>query len=481
MRKAQKIVLGALLGVALFLLCGFTVNAEVLPDEGIGDAAQAVVLQPAPPPEQPAPPPEQLAPPPEQPAPPPEQPAPPPEQPAPPVEEQPAPPVEEQPAPPVEEQPAPPAEEEPAPEQPAVPIAEEPAATPEDEEAEAVALALDGAGAPQEAEAPAPELPQVPQPNELDAPDAEPSLDPAVAAVQVITGQERFVPNLGWVFVRQADGSYVKGFVKLPDGRTVYYGDDYAMRFGAQGIGGMPYIFGGDGNLQNAGENRLPGGGWGYLSPDNAEYVTGLFKLPDGRIVYYGSDHLMHFGPMTLNGLPYNFSTGDGRLQNTGENRLPGGGWGYLSPDNAEYAKGFVKLPDGRTVYYGDDCAMRFGTQDIAGLPYIFNTVNGALQNYGENRLQNNGWGYLNPADNQYVRGFFKLPDNRTVYYDSNYRMLFGAQDFGGLPYIFSTVNGALQNYGENRLQNNGWGYLNPADNQYVKGFFTLPEPLVLL
>ncbi len=292
---------------------------------------------------------------------------------------------------------------------------------------------------------------------------------------------EVFLPGRGWAFLNPENAEYLTGFHTLPDGRTVYYGSDYAMQFGSQSINGMPYHFDqSNGNLTNqSGESYVPGLGWVYFNRDTRQFAKGLTKLPDGRTVFYGDDGAMLFGQQLVNGTLLEFSHANGQLNTAiGESYVPGKGWTFLDPATLTYAKGLTKLPDGRTVFYGDDGAMLFGQQLVNGTLLEFSNANGQLNStLGEVHLPGKGWAFLDPATLTYAKGFTKLPDGRTVYYGDDGIMRFGEHVLDGMSYYFSNTNGQLTNtLGESYIPGKGWTFLDPATFRYAKGFFTLPD-----
>ena len=102
----------------------------------------------------------------------------------------------------------------------------------------------------------------------------------------------------------------------------------------------------------------------------------GLQTLPDGRTVYV---------------LP------DGTYA-TGEVNVPGLGWAYFSPDSFSMVRNqFVRLQDGRLVYYSEQGTMLYGNQNLGEWPYKFNESDGNLVSLGEQYIPGKGWAYIEP------------------------------------------------------------------------------------
>ena len=84
------------------------------------------------------------------------------------------------------------------------------------------------------------------------------------------------------------------GFTTLPYGKTVYYGDDGAMRYGEQRIEGR----------------------WHFFDPETGQMATGFTTLPYGKTVYYGDDGAMRYGEQRIEGRWYFFDPETGQMLN---------------------------------------------------------------------------------------------------------------------------------------------------------------------
>lgn len=259
----------------------------------------------------------------------------------------------------------------------------------------------------------------------------------------IYTG-ELYFEGLGWTYLASANSDYcVANFNNLPDGRRVYYGSNGAMVFGQTTLYNMPYYFdAADGRLKT-GEIYLDNKGWAYLSPDSVHYSTGITRLPDGRVVYYGNDRIMATGQIIVENMPYIFDNLDGRLTNYGENYVAGKGWAYLSGQTNRYVSGILQLSDGRFVLYGNDCIMMFGDAMMNGEPYRLDPVDGRIHT-GEVYFADLGWTYRSPETKRAITGFFSLPDGRYVYYGNDYAMKMGAFDYTDGVYYGDASNGNI-------------------------------------
>ncbi len=308
----------------------------------------------------------------------------------------------------------------------------------------------------------------------------------------LLGGGEHRTPD-GWVYVNPETGALAKGFTALPDGRTVYYGDDNTLQFGAKTIGGFNYQFSPQtGALLNAGEQRTADG-WVYVNPTTGALAQGFFTLPDGRLVYYGENKTMQLGGKNISGFDYQFSALDGALLNTGEQRA-NGGWVYVSPTTGALAQGLTTLPDGRTVLYGSNNIMQFGDVMWNSQPFRLNTQNGNMLT-GEQFFENVGWTYRNPASFNLARGFTTLPDGRTVFYGDNYAMRFGSFSYEGGVYYANNTGDLLRGWyefgdgfsryfdastgkmalGWQQLSDGLWYYFDLADGAYLNSTTAAP------
>lgn len=139
----------------------------------------------------------------------------------------------------------------------------------------------------------------------------------------------------GWGFaVTNVCAVNPDGWVVI-DGITYYYVD------------GVPY----------KGEILLSDG-WHYFNPNTGAMITGLVRLPDGRVVYYDARGVML----------------------TGNVLLPDG-WHYFDPNTGNMVTGLFRRPDNTVVYYNPNGAMRVGDIYIDGILYQFDVNTGVLVN----------------------------------------------------------------------------------------------------
>ena len=97
-----------------------------------------------------------------------------------------------------------------------------------------------------------------------------------------------------WYFFDPETGQMATGFTTLPYGKTVYYGDDGAMRYGEQRIEGR----------------------WHFFDPETGQMATGFTTLPYGKTVYYGDDGAMRYGEQRIEGRWHFFDPETGQMLN---------------------------------------------------------------------------------------------------------------------------------------------------------------------
>ena len=298
-----------------------------------------------------------------------------------------------------------------------------------------------------------------------------------------INGQKYyFAPAMVHGMEKQIDGHWYcfddtgkirTGFVRLNDGREVYYNADGQMQYGEQKINGK----------------------WYHFQTDNGNIARGWYTLEDGRRVYYdvdadGNGTGMLHGLNQINGQSYYFDVSDGDeksglqvvnnqtyyfnpiMVKNGEAKI-GNYWYYFDADG-QMQTGFVTLKDGRLVYYNADGQMQYGEQKINGKWYHFQTDNGNT-----------------------ARGWYTLEDGRRVYYDvdnlgAGQGMLHGIQKVGNDYYYFNpgygteetglkTVDGQQYYFAPTMVANqeehlaDHWYYFG-ANGQMQTGFVTLKD-----
>ena len=245
---------------------------------------------------------------------------------------------------------------------------------------------------------------------------------------KIIDGQKYyFAPAMVHGTEKQIDGHWycfddmgrmLTGFVRLNDGREVYYNADGQMQYGEQKINDK----------------------WYHFQTDNGDTARGWYTLEDGRLVYYNADGQMQYGEQKINGKWYHFQT-----------------------DNGDTARGWYTLEDGRRVYYDVDNSgagqgMLHGMQKVGNDYYYFNpgygteetglkTVNGQQYYFAPTMVVNqeehlaDHWYYFG-ANGQMQTGFVTLKDGRLVYYNVDGQMQYGEQKINGKWYHFQTDNG---------------------------------------
>lgn len=253
---------------------------------------------------------------------------------------------------------------------------------------------------------------------------------------KIIDGQKYyFAPAMVHGMEKQIDGHWycfddmgrmLTGFVRLNDGREVYYNADGQMQYGEQKINDK----------------------WYHFQTDNGNMARGWYTLEDGRRVYYdvdadGSGAGMLHGLNQINNQSYYFDASDGDekiglqvvdnqtyyfnpiMVKNGEAKI-GNHWYYFNAAG-QMQTGFVTLKDGRLVYYNADGQMQYGEQKINDKWYHFQIDNGDT-----------------------ARGWYTLEDGRRVYYDvddtgNGQGMLHGLGKVGDDYYYFNDATGAKE------------------------------------
>jgi glucan-binding YG repeat protein/pectin methylesterase-like acyl-CoA thioesterase len=300
---------------------------------------------------------------------------------------------------------------------------------------------------------------------------------------KIIDGQKYyFAPAMVHGMEKQIDGHWYcfddmgkmrTGFVRLNDGREVYYNADGQMQYGEQKINDK----------------------WYHFQTDNGNMARGWYTLEDGRRGYYdvdadGNGTGMLYGLNQINNQSYYFDASDGDekiglqvvdnqtyyfnpiMVKNGEAKI-GNHWYYFNAVG-QMQTGFVTLKDGRLVYYNADGQMQYGEQKINGKWYHFQTDNGNT-----------------------ARGWYTLEDGRRVYYDvdnsgAGQGMLHGLQKVGSDYYYFNpgygteetglkTVDGRQYYFAPTMVVNqeehlaDHWYYFG-ANGQMQTGFVTLKD-----
>lgn len=191
-----------------------------------------------------------------------------------------------------------------------------------------------------------------------------------------------------------------------------------------------------------------------YLDPASGKMMTGWLPLTDG-MYYLQPDGVMAVGFTTIGQGMYFFNT-DGKML-TGLQNL--NGLTYYFAENGVMYTGFLDLPDGKR-FFTTDGHMLTGLQIVANKYYYFDLVTGIMKTgwqvigdqtylFAADGQMAYGWFtdgvykyYLSTVDGHRVSGWNTI-DGNTYYFDEQGHMLTGAQNIGGLSFLF-TADGAM-------------------------------------
>ena len=268
--------------------------------------------------------------------------------------------------------------------------------------------------------------------------------------------------NDKWYHFQTDNGNMARGWYTLEDGRRVYYdvdadGNGTGMLHGLNQISNQSYYFDASDGDEKIGLQVVDNqtyyfnpimvkngeakiGNHWYYFNAAGQMQTGFVTLKDGREVYYNADGQMQYGEQKINDKWYHFQT-----------------------DNGNTARGWYTLEDGRRVYYdvdtaGDGQGMLHGMQKIGDNYYYFNPYYGAEETglktvddheyyfaptmvVNQEEYLNNHWYYFG-ANGQMQTGFVTLKDGRLVYYNADGQMQYGEQKINDKWYHFQTDNG---------------------------------------
>lgn len=230
----------------------------------------------------------------------------------------------------------------------------------------------------------------------------------------------------------------VSGLVRLPDGRVAYYDRNNGMMYGQQKIDTNWFYFNTVNGGREGGEKYLSKR-WYFFKLTTGIRAKGFAQLPDGRYCYY-TEGGMQYGHQKVGANWYYFNTVTGNRE--GGERYLNKRWYFYNLTTGVRAKGFAQLPDGRYCYY-TDTGMQYGQQKVGGNWYYFNTVTGNREG-GEKNIGGKWW-FFNLTTGVRATGITKLPDSRTVYYDANNGMIYGWHKLGAVVYQFNPVNGNVE------------------------------------
>lgn len=244
-----------------------------------------------------------------------------------------------------------------------------------------------------------------------------------------------------WYHFDEVYGEMSRGLTDLPAGKTVYYGDDGAMRYGAQDVPGLGLryfdrITGalltntwgdlGDGTLRffdgtgaATGYLLIADAQGSYLTDGSSERLTGMLSIGGTRFYADPETGMLASGWITVDGSTY-YADPSTHMLMTGE-AVVDGSW-HLFDDDGRMRTGFVTLGGGggaKTVYYGDDGAMRYGEQAIDGRWYYFDTITGKMR-VGWKYLENGDKWVWYGSDGAMLYGNQVVDDGRTIHFDMN-------------------------------------------------------------
>lgn len=244
-----------------------------------------------------------------------------------------------------------------------------------------------------------------------------------------------------WYYFDEVFGEMQRGICDLPAGKTVYYGDDGAMRCGAQEVPGLglrsfdpitgAMVKGGwgmaedgtrgyfDASGTDTGYRQVVGSGATYLENASGTRLSGMQQIGNARFYADPATGALASGWISIDGKTYYADPATFQLA-TGE-AVVDGAW-RLFADDGQMRTGFVELASGdahKTVYYGSDGAMCYGEQAVDGHWYYFDTTTGAMRT---------GWKYLESGekwvwygnDGQMRYGNQTVDDGRTIYFDEH-------------------------------------------------------------
>ncbi|NME34657.1 peptidoglycan DD-metalloendopeptidase family protein, partial [Lactobacillus sp. MRS-253-APC-2B] len=237
------------------------------------------------------------------------------------------------------------------------------------------------------------------------------------------------------------DGVMRTGFVTLTDTgktRVVYYNSKGQLQYGQQTINNKTYYF----NI------------W------TGEKETGVVYNANTKLLqYYGeSDGSLNKGTVSINGKSYTLDSNGNIPLTNGENQV-NGNW-YLYDSSAKKLKtGFQSVSGNRTVYYDPDTAiMVHGEKQINGNWYYFNQWTGAEAISTFIKLSD-GRNVYYDGQGHMLKGWQTINGN-TFYFDlANGNMYTGTHYIDGTKHAFASDG-----------VEDTWGWPFPADG---RGYFT--------
>ncbi len=187
-------------------------------------------------------------------------------------------------------------------------------------------------------------------------------------------------------------GAAVKGFLTLPDGIR-YFGDDYAMVAGLQIINKKLYDFNAAGIMQTGMQN-VDGKLYLFAGEGGSAY-QGLFTNTDGKTYYFGADYAAVTGPVTINNNQYLFNadftmytgwngTYPARQYYQADGTMAKGwtvvdGFSYYFDANGNMQVGLLTIPKDGTYYLDAEGHQVTGFVQIGAGFYYFDPATGKM------------------------------------------------------------------------------------------------------
>ncbi|MBR1392892.1 MAG: hypothetical protein IJ561_03545 [Ruminococcus sp.] len=215
----------------------------------------------------------------------------------------------------------------------------------------------------------------------------------------------------GMLYYFKENGDMAKGLFEI-DGATYYFSTDGHMLTGKQNVNGRDYDFGENGAVFKGW--REEDGKYLYADEVTGAFVTGL-KTIDGNTYYFGTDHYMVTGDVTIGDKKYRFE----------DNGVMTEGW-YLDDNGNKYY--FTK--DGAAVGLTliDDLYYYFNEDAVLLIEWYKDEATGKTYYFGKNGVVHEGFlqieddvFYLDPITHEAVSGWITLydvPEERRESYD---------------------------------------------------------------
>ena len=285
------------------------------------------------------------------------------------------------------------------------------------------------------------------------------------------------------------------GFMRLTDGRVVYYNGAGQMQYGAQTMNGVQYYFSTWNGAMQTGQVTINGATY-YYDQATGQRQTGLVYNAASKIFQYydlktgklltsasgttvGSLRVQANGTVDVKTLTsgLNIINGERYYYNATTKTLvsgfvtTGGKTYYFDPTTKKAVTGQMAL-GGHWYGFSSDGVMQTGFTKLSDGRIVYYAANGQMQ-YGEKAI-NGHWYYLDTWDGHLVKGFTTLKDGRTVYYAMNGQMQYGFQKIGGKTYYLDTWDGHQIKNGEKAIDGH-WYYFD-ANGVMATGFTKLKD-----